>query len=170
MKCKELAYLLDDYLDGSMEPGMRREVAEHINQCEPCKAFTKTYRMTCRKAAELRGTIEYKIPCDVQERLTAFLVSAAKRYPEEMEEYRRQAERERKEKVLAFFKAAREGKLSPMCTLLVDTHVAVCPCCKEYMAVLMRSNDVCSLLPAEILEHAVRLLEALPPGEEFFLA
>jgi hypothetical protein len=30
MNCKELAYLLADYLDGTMDPRMRAELDEHI--------------------------------------------------------------------------------------------------------------------------------------------
>jgi predicted membrane chloride channel (bestrophin family) len=169
MNCKELAYLLADYLDGSMDPGMRAELAEHIAMCEPCMAFAKTYRTTCRKAAELRDDIEYRIPDEVRDRLASFLAAAARKFPEQMEEYRRQAEQERREKVMAFCRAAVEERLSSMSTLLVETHVAVCPECNEYFVVLRKTHSVLSLPPGEILKHVVRLLESLPPGEEFFL-
>ena len=169
MNCKELAYLLADYLDGSMDPRMRAELDEHIARCEPCMIFAKTYRMTCRKAAELRGDIQYEIPDEVQERLTAFLVSAARKYPGQMEEYHRQAERECEAKVQAFCRAAIEGKLSSMSSLMVDGHIAVCPKCREYFVILRSAHADFCLPPHEILEHVIRLLESLPPGEEFFL-
>ncbi len=170
MNCKEIAYLLADYLDGSMDPRMRTELAEHLASCEPCMAFARTYRTTCRKASELRGTIEYKIPDEVRERLTSFLVSAVRNFPERMEEYRRQAERECRERVLAFCRAAAEGKLSSMSSMMVETHIAICPECKKFFVVLQSSREAGSLPPNEILEHVIRLLESLPPGEEFFLA
>jgi len=169
MNCKELAYLLADYLDGSMDPRMRAELEEHIARCEPCRVFAETYRTTCRKAAELRGRVMYEIPDEVQERLTAFLVSAAKVFPSQMEEYRRQAERECEEKVLAFCRAAVEGKLSSMSSLMVEGHIAVCPRCREYFGLLRTAHADARLPPREILEHGIRLLESLPPGEEFFL-
>ena len=71
MNCKELAYLLADYLDGTMDPRMRAELDEHIAGCKACMIFAKTYRLTCRKAAELRGDIQYEIPDEVQEWLVA---------------------------------------------------------------------------------------------------
>jgi len=169
MNCKELAYLLADYLDGTMDPRMRAELDEHIARCKPCRIFAETYRCTCRKASELRDDIHYEIPDEVQERLTAFLVSAARKFPGQMEEYRRQAERECEEKVLAFCRAAAEGKLSSMASILMDGHIAVCPKCREYFAVLRSAQADLCLPPREILEHVVRLLESLPPGEEFFL-
>jgi len=170
MNCKELAYLLADYLDGTKDTGMRAELAAHIAMCEPCMAFAKTYRTTCRKAAELRDDIEYRIPDEVRDRLASFLAAAAQKFPEKMEEYRRQAEQERGEKVLAFCQAAIEGKLSSMSSLLVETHFAICPECREYFVVLRKTRPILSLPPHEILEHVTRLLESLPPGEEFFLA
>jgi predicted anti-sigma-YlaC factor YlaD len=169
MNCKELAYLLADYLDGSMDPMMRAELAEHIAMCEPCMAFARTYRTTCRKASELRDNIEYKIPDEVRERLTSFLVAVARKFPEQMEEYRRQTEQERREKVLAFCRAAAEGKLSSNSSTAADTHFTMCTECRRYFVVLRKAPEAGSLPPHEILEHVIRLLESLPPGDEFFM-
>jgi hypothetical protein len=35
MNCKELVYLLADYLDGTMEETLRQELSVHIEMCEP---------------------------------------------------------------------------------------------------------------------------------------
>ena len=169
MNCKELAYLLADYLDGSMDPRMRAEFDEHIAMCRACMAFVKTYRTTLKKAAELRSDIKYEIPEEVKERLNKFLIAATRKYPSQMEEYHRQAERERDQKVMAFCRAAVEEKLSSMSYLLMEGHIAICPKCREYFIVLRTARAVPSLPPEEIQEHVVRLLESLPPGEEFFL-
>ena len=170
MNCKELAYLLADYFDGSMDPRMRDELDEHIAKCEPCMAFAKTYKLTCNKASELHQNIEYKIPDEVCRRLSSFLATATEKFPEQMEDYRRQAEQERRQKALDFCRAAAEGKLSSMSSLLVETHIAICPECKEYFVVLKRITSDGALPPQQIMEHVIRLLESLPPGEDFFLA
>ncbi len=169
MNCKELAYLLADYLDGTMDPRMRAELDEHIARCKPCRIFAETYRCTCRKASELRDDIHYEIPDEVQVRLAAFVASASRKYRDKMDEYRRQAERECEEKVLAFCRAAIEGHLSSMAAIMMDGHIAICPKCREYFVVLRSAHGEQCLPPREILEHVVRLLESLPPGEEFFL-
>ncbi|MGE5248107.1 MAG: hypothetical protein ACM3L8_07140 [Verrucomicrobiota bacterium] len=170
MNCKELAYLLADYFDGSMDPGLWSELAAHIARCEPCMRFARTYHTTCQKASELRKSIEYKIPEEVEARLAAFMTSAARKFPQQMEEYRRQAEKERREQVAAFCRAATEGRLSAIASLLVETHCATCPECKEYFDNLPRSRTASETFPPRIEEHVTALLESLPPGEEFFLA
>jgi predicted anti-sigma-YlaC factor YlaD len=170
MNCKELAYLLADYFDGSMDPNLSAELDAHIAQCEPCMKFTKTYQTTCKTASQLRESIEYRIPDEVRARLTSFLISAARKYPEQMEEYHRQAEQERSEKVQAFCRAATEEKLSAIAVLLVETHCATCPECKEYFDNLHRGQGKVANHPPRIQEHVTVLLESLPPGEEFFLA
>jgi predicted anti-sigma-YlaC factor YlaD len=170
MNCKELAYLLAEYFDGSMDTRMRVELDEHIAMCEPCMNFAKTYRTTCRKASELRKDIEYQIPDEVRARLASFLISAAEKYPAQMEEYRRQAEQERREMVQAFCKAATEARLSTMATLLVEAHCSNCLECKEYFDTVLKAGNANGPHPAGIQDHVTRLLESLPPGEEFFLA
>ncbi len=90
-------------------------------------------------------------------------------FPAKMEEYHCQAERECEEKVTAFCRSAIEGKLSTMSSLLVEGHIAVCPKCREYFVVLRSAHADSCLPPHEILEHVIRLLKSLPPGEEFFL-
>ena len=170
MNCKELAYLLADYFDGSMDPRMRTELDEHIAMCEPCMHFAKTYLATCKKTTEHRKNIEYRIPEEVRMRLTSFMIAASRKFPEQMEEYRRQAERECEEKVRSFFLASLDGKLSSMATLLVETHCSVCLECKQYFDRLRNSRIADSTHPPFVQDHVTRLLESLPPEDEFFLA
>ena len=169
MNCKELAYKLADYFDGSMDPRLREELDSHIAMCEPCMNFSKTYRITCDKTKELRKDIEYQIPQDVRDRLETFVRSAALKYPQMVREYRDQAERERREKLAAFLSAASAGKLSSITVLLVETHCAICPECKEYFDRRIQVGDS-GATPGIVESHVTRLMEALPPGEEFFLA
>jgi hypothetical protein len=171
MNCKELAYMLADYFDGSMDPRLREELDSHIALCEPCMIFAKTYRTTCDKTRELRADIEYQIPADVRSRLENFVRSAALKYPEMVKEYRDQAERERVEKVAELIRAAIAGKLSSITALLVETHCAICPECKEFFdGLLGAGGPVPGVPPPVIHSHVTRLMESLPPGEEFFLA
>jgi len=100
MNCKELAYMLADYIDGSMDPQLREELDAHIAMCEPCMIFTKTFLVASDKTRQLRKEIEYKIPPEVRSRLETFVRAAALKFPEKVNEYREQVERERREKVL----------------------------------------------------------------------
>jgi predicted anti-sigma-YlaC factor YlaD len=171
MNCKELAYMLADYIDGSMDPRLREELDDHLSRCEPCMAFTKTFRATCEGTRKLREAIEYAIPTEVRERLEAFVRAAALKYPEKMREYRDQIERDRREKVADLVSAATAGKLSSAMALLMESHCAACPECREYFGAsrttgTSRAGDP----PAGIRSHLIALMRALPPGEEFFLA
>jgi len=171
MNCKELAYMLADYFDGSMDARLREELDSHIAMCEPCMNFARTYRTTCDKTRELRADIEYQIPADVRSRLENFVRSAALKYPEMVKEYRDQAERERVEKVAGLIRAAIAGKLSSITALLVESHCAICPECKGYFdGILGAGTAVPAVPPTVIHSHVTRLMESLPPGEEFFLA
>jgi anti-sigma factor RsiW len=171
MNCKELAYMLADYFDGSMDPRLREELDAHLAMCEPCLAFTRTFRATCEETRKLREFIEYTIPPEVRQRLETFVRAAALKYPEKMREYQEQVERDRREKVADLIGAASAGNLSPATALLMENHWAACPECREYFDVLRitghsRAGDP----PEDIRSHVIGLMRTLPPGEEFFLA
>jgi len=171
MNCKELAYMLADYIDGSMDPRLREELDAHLAKCEPCMAFTKTFRATCEGTRKLREAIEYAIPDEVRKRLDLFVRSAALKYPEKVKEYRDQIERDRREKVADLAGAAAAGQLSSATALLMESHCAACPECTQYIDGIRktgtpRGGDP----PAGIRSHLIALMQALPPGEEFFLA
>ena len=91
--------MLADYVDGSMDPRLREELDAHLAKCEPCMAFTKTFRATCEETRKLRERIEYSIPPEVRKRLETFVRTAALKYPEKVREYRDQVERDRREKI-----------------------------------------------------------------------
>jgi len=171
MNCKELAYMLADYCNGSMDPRMREELDGHLSRCEPCTAFTKTYRTTCEEIRKLRESIEYAIPAEVRERLDIFVRAAALKYPEKMREYRDQIERDRREKITDLVGAAVAGKLSSATALRVESHCAACPECSGYFDALRKTGPPQAGDPSEgIRSHLIALMQALPPGEEFFLA
>ncbi|MGE5284521.1 MAG: zf-HC2 domain-containing protein [Actinomycetota bacterium] len=171
MICKELAYMLADYCSGTMDPRLREELDAHLSRCEPCLAFTKTFRATCEEARKLRDAIEYTIPSDVQERLETFVRAAALKYPEKVTEYRNQVERDRREKVAELVLETATGELSSAAALLMESHCAACTVCREYFDALrkagaLRSEDP----PAGVRSHLISLMQTLPPGEKFFLA
>jgi len=171
MNCKELAYMLADYCNGSMDPRLREELDAHLAKCEPCMAFTKTFRATCEGTRKLREVIEYAIPAEVRKRLETFVRSAALKYPEKMREYRDQVERDRREKVADLVSAAAAGKLSSAAALLMESHCAACPECGDYFDALRKSGTPgAGDLPARTRSHLIGLMQTLPPGEEFFLA
>ncbi|MBW6503180.1 zf-HC2 domain-containing protein [bacterium] len=171
MICKELAYMLADYCNGSMDPRLREELDEHLSRCEPCLAFTKTFLATCQEARKLREAIEYSIPHDVQERLETFVRAAALKYPEKVKEYRDQVERDRREKVAELARAATSGRLSSPAALLMESHCAACPACREFFDALRKTGALQpGDPPAGIRSHMIALMQTLPPGEEFFLA
>jgi len=171
MNCKELAYMLADYVDGSMDPRLQEELDAHLAKCEPCMAFTRTFRATCEGTRSLREAIEYAIPTEVSERLEAFVRAAALKYPEKMREYREQVERDRREKVVELVRTATTGKLSSAMALLMESHCAACPECREYFDALRKPGTPRAGVPPEdIRSHVIELMQVLPPGEEFFLA
>ena len=171
MNCKELAYMLADYFDGSMDPRLREELDAHLAMCEPCLVFTKTYQAVSDKTRLLRRHIEYEIPPEVAKRLETFVRAAALKYPEKVREYRDQVERDRREKVADLVRAVTAGKLSSAAALLMESHCAACPECREYFDALRKTgNHQAGDPPEGIRSHVIGLMQTLPPGEEFFLA
>jgi predicted anti-sigma-YlaC factor YlaD len=171
MNCKELAYMLADYFDGSMDPQLREELDVHLAMCEPCMAFTKTYQAVSDKTRLLRRHIEYEIPPEVRKRLETFVRAVALKYPEKVREYRDQVERDRREKVAELVRTAAAGRLSSATALLMESHCAACPECREYFDALRKTGTPPASDPPErIRTHVIVLMETLPPGEEFFLA
>jgi anti-sigma factor RsiW len=66
MKCEEMLQQLSDYVDGSIEPGMCRELEQHLAGCEPCEVVVDTLRKTITiyregKTVEMPGTFREKL-------------------------------------------------------------------------------------------------------------
>ncbi|MDH3972772.1 MAG: zf-HC2 domain-containing protein [Deltaproteobacteria bacterium] len=72
MRCEDLIELINDYLEGEMNPQFKEEFERHIDDCSSCLAFFETYK----KTKELTGEISCKeIPDQVQSRIKDFLKS-----------------------------------------------------------------------------------------------
>jgi uncharacterized protein with PIN domain len=166
MNCKELVYLLGDYLDGSMEEQLREELDGHIAMCESCIHFLNTYdktRIICRQV-QLN-----EIPEEFLERLRSFVTAKAGEYSREIEKYRRMAAEDRRKQVESLLRAFREQRLSPSLALLFDTHRDRCEKCGAFIRTL-NGGEEAKYVPLEIEEHLAEFLDALPPGEEPFRA
>jgi predicted anti-sigma-YlaC factor YlaD len=171
MNCKELAYMLADYFDGSMDSRLHEELDVHLAKCEQCMAFTKTYQAVSDKTRLLRRHIEYEIPPEVHKRLETFVHAAASKYPEKIREYRDQVERDGRKKVADLVGAATAGKLTWATEVLLETHCAACPECRDYFDALRETGSLqAGDSPEAIRSHLIALMQTLPPGEEFFLA
>jgi len=89
--------------------------------------------------------------------------------------FRQFAERTESSSSSTFFRRAAlnssSGRLSSITAFLVETHCAACPECKEYFDGLLKARHPAAGDPPILIDsHVTRLMESLPPGEEFFLA
>lgn len=66
MKCEDLLALLNDYVDGSIDPSVCKEFEEHMTGCNPCQVVVDNIRKTIRlyNAGEA-----YELPLPFRKRL-----------------------------------------------------------------------------------------------------
>lgn len=162
MNCKELVYLLGDYIDGTMEESLRRELDVHISMCDSCMNFLATYDKTRIACQQVRL---HEIPAEFRARLKSFVMMKAEERHKGIEKYIRLAEEETRREVEALIAAYRQKRLTPTAAVLFDAHRDRCPKCGAFLRSLNggpRKPDV----PSEILEHLAEFYDALPPGEE----
>jgi anti-sigma factor RsiW len=53
MTCRELAELLLEYVEGSLDPHRAGEVRTHLDRCPPCVRYVETYQLTIRLGRRL---------------------------------------------------------------------------------------------------------------------
>ena len=68
--CKDFLREMNDYLDESLEAGVRRELEEHLSECPNCFVICDTTKRTIQI---YRGTDPYPIPTEVHQRLISAL-------------------------------------------------------------------------------------------------
>ena len=161
MNCKELVYLLADYLDGSMEETLRQELSVHIEMCEPCLSFLKTYdktRILCRQIQP------EEIPEEMRLRLRSFVLQKVREHHRDIEKYLEQAARERHEQVEGVLRAYIANELSPTMDVLFRTHRDRCERCGAFLRSINGGKEF-PAVPPDIEEHIAGFIEALPPGE-----
>lgn len=69
-RCRDISDLLHDYLEGELQPAVRRHLDEHLADCPGCLGFFNTYRYTVSAAHDLRCE---DIPPELQTKLRSFL-------------------------------------------------------------------------------------------------
>lgn len=66
MKCDELLTLLNEYIDGDVQPGICAELERHLADCNPCQVVVDNVRktITLYKAGQ-----PYDLPAGFRDRL-----------------------------------------------------------------------------------------------------
>lgn len=66
MKCHELLKLLNEYVDGTIEPGVCEQFEKHLAGCNPCQIVVDNIRktITLYKAGQ-----PYEVPFEFRQRL-----------------------------------------------------------------------------------------------------
>ncbi len=70
MKCDELLKILNEYVDGTLEPGPCEEFAHHLEGCNPCRIVVDNIRKTIQL---YKGDEVVELPLECRERLHAKL-------------------------------------------------------------------------------------------------
>jgi anti-sigma factor RsiW len=70
MKCEEMLALLNEYVDGTVDPGLCAEFEQHMKGCNPCQVVVDNIRktITLYKAGQ-----PYELPVAFKDRLHAAL-------------------------------------------------------------------------------------------------
>ena len=68
MKCEELLAVLNEYVDGTVDPGICKEFEKHMAGCNPCQIVVDNVRKTIRLYKEGEP---FEIPIEFQQRLHA---------------------------------------------------------------------------------------------------
>lgn len=75
MTCRELVDFLADYLEGSLDGGVRAAFESHLAECRHCRDFLKSYEETLRQSRTLSAECEIP-PVEVPESLVRAILRA----------------------------------------------------------------------------------------------
>jgi hypothetical protein len=70
MQCEELLKTLNEYVDGTLEPGVCAQFQEHLAGCNPCRIVVDNIRKTIQL---YKGDEVFELPVEVRTRLHATL-------------------------------------------------------------------------------------------------
>jgi hypothetical protein len=70
MKCEELLSMLNDYVDGTMDPGICESFQHHLAGCNPCQVVVDNIRKTITLYKDGK---RYELPVAFRDRLHATL-------------------------------------------------------------------------------------------------
>lgn len=59
-----------DYIDGELDENTRRELEEHLENCEPCNRFIRTYETTIKITKKVEPL---QMPQELKDRLKSFI-------------------------------------------------------------------------------------------------
>jgi anti-sigma factor (TIGR02949 family) len=66
LSCKEFLQELNDFLDESLDPELRREIERHVTECPNCFVLCDTTKRTLKV---FKGMDPHPVPAEVQRRL-----------------------------------------------------------------------------------------------------
>jgi len=66
MKCEELLAMLNEYVDGGVDPGVCEQFEQHLAGCNPCQVVVDNIRQTITLYKDGRP---YELPVQFRERL-----------------------------------------------------------------------------------------------------
>ena len=70
MKCEEMLAMLNEYVDGTIDPGICAEFEKHMAGCNPCQIVVDNIRQTITL---YKNGQPVEIPAECRERLHAVL-------------------------------------------------------------------------------------------------
>ena len=66
MKCEELLRMLNDYVDGDIDPAVCDQFQDHLDDCNPCQVVVDTIRKTIKL---YKNNEVFEIPAHFREHL-----------------------------------------------------------------------------------------------------
>lgn len=66
MKCQELLKMLNEYVEGDIDPAVCRDLEKHLAGCNPCKVVIDNIRKTI---SLYKNDEAYELPVDFKQRL-----------------------------------------------------------------------------------------------------
>ena len=71
MKCDQLLAMLNDYVDGGVDPAICEEFEQHLSGCNPCQVVVDNIRKTITL---YKGGQSYELPARFREQLHGMLL------------------------------------------------------------------------------------------------
>ena len=66
MKCEELLSMLNEYVDGTVDPAICEEFEKHMAGCNPCQVVVDNIRQTITL---YKGSERYELPTEFRKKL-----------------------------------------------------------------------------------------------------
>jgi len=80
MKCQEILKVLNEYVDGQLDPGVCEELQKHLQGCDPCRIVVDNIRKTI---SLYKDDQVYELPADFKARLHEALKDKWRNRPEQ---------------------------------------------------------------------------------------